>query len=260
MLRRILKNIIAPSERADRSAGGPGRGLLVIETPSREVPVFVVRGRGRRLRITVLSDGRVRASVPRGVTLDEAAAFIRGKAGWIEKAVRNRDGCVHLHSPAEAADTGKITFLGRTYPVVVERGRGRRAVFREGRLVVPAVDPDDHQTVERRTAAWLRAQAETVFAEAIRRGLEDPVFKGLQEPPFSMRWMKRRWGSCSLGGHIILNIRLVQVQPRLVEYVVLHELCHLKEHNHGRPFYALLARCLPDWKERRREINLIAVE
>lgn len=63
------------------------------------------------------------------------------------------------------------------------------------------------------------------------------------------------WGSASPGGRITLNIKLVQVPPHLIDYAVLHELCHLVEPHHGRSFYALLGRVLPDWQERREALN-----
>ena len=75
--------------------------------------------------------------------------------------------------------------------------------------------------------------------------------------PAAVRWMKRRWGSCGRDGRVVFNIRLVQTPLPLVEYVVVHELCHLKHHHHGKTFYALLAKCLPDWKERRKALNAI---
>lgn len=63
--------------------------------------------------------------------------------------------------------------------------------------------------------------------------------------------MRRRWGSCSAAGHITLNTRLVQTSPRCVDYVLLHELAHLRELNHGPRFYAVLTALLPDWKDAR---------
>jgi predicted metal-dependent hydrolase len=76
-------------------------------------------------------------------------------------------------------------------------------------------------------------------------------------PPLSIRQMKSRWGSCTASGPIILNLTLIQVPKDLIDYVVIHELCHLKEHNHSAAFYALLERVLPDWEDRRTRLNQI---
>jgi predicted metal-dependent hydrolase len=234
--------------------------LLILETASGKIPLLVERGKGRRVRISVLSDGRVRMFVPRRVDLDQVLAFAHEKAGWIERTVRKVETYTRLFSPAKSVETGMISILGQTYPVKIEPGRGRRAAFADGVLVVPVADPDDGAAVQRRIEAWLKRRAEQIFGMVLRRGLAVAAVHGIAAPPWSVRWMKRRWGSCSRDGRVVFNIRLVQTPPALIEYVVLHELCHLKHHHHGKSFYALLAKCLPDWKERREALNGIVVD
>ena len=67
--------------------------------------------------------------------------------------------------------------------------------------------------------------------------------------------MAKRWGSCTLKGKILLHLKLIQVPKWLIDYVVMHELCHLKEHHHGAAFYTLLGRAMPDRQERRQRLN-----
>ncbi len=67
--------------------------------------------------------------------------------------------------------------------------------------------------------------------------------------------MKTRWGSCSRHGRIFLNLRLVQAPVELIDYVIVHELCHIKEHNHSKRYYALLNAAMADLPERRRKLN-----
>lgn len=70
--------------------------------------------------------------------------------------------------------------------------------------------------------------------------------------------MKTQWGSCSPGGGLILNPALVKAPSARIDYVLSHELCHLREHNHSDRFYALLGRLVPDWRERKRELDGLA--
>ncbi len=235
-------------------------GTVVLETGSLKVPIVLERCKGRKLRILVLTDGRVRASVPRGVGPEQVLAFARKKALWIERAIRKSENSVRLFPPATAMETGRISFLGHPLPVKIELGRGRRASLKEGVLVVPVADLDDNETVRRRLEAWLKLQAGLAFEPVLRRGLGAAALQGVPDPTWSLRRMKRRWGSCRRDGRIVFNIGLVQTPPPLIEYVVLHELCHLKHHDHGAAFYSLLGKCLPDWKERRRELNRIALD
>jgi predicted metal-dependent hydrolase len=69
--------------------------------------------------------------------------------------------------------------------------------------------------------------------------------------------METRWGSCSYDGEITLNPRLMQAPYDCIDYVILHELCHLKEHNHSKRFYRLLDHVLPDWRERKQKLNAL---
>ena len=238
----------------------PAPEIPTLETASRKIPLHLERGKGRRLRITVLSDGRVRVFVPRKTGLEQVLAFARDKAAWIERTVRKVETYTRLTSPEKSLETGMISILGQSYPVKIERGRGRPAVFTDGVLHVPVADPDDADAVRRRIESWLKRRAEQVFAMVLRRALETASAHGIAAPSWSVRWMKRRWGSCGRDGRVVFNIRLVQTPLRLIEYVIMHELCHLKHHNHGKAFYALLSECQPDWKERRRALNAIVVD
>jgi predicted metal-dependent hydrolase len=79
---------------------------------------------------------------------------------------------------------------------------------------------------------------------------------GIVAPPsVRIRRMKTRWGSCTAKGVITLNLRLIQVQREMIEYVLVHELCHLREHNHSPAYFRLLDRALPEWREWKRRLN-----
>ncbi|MCC5088412.1 YgjP-like metallopeptidase domain-containing protein [Xanthomonas campestris] len=79
-----------------------------------------------------------------------------------------------------------------------------------------------------------------------------------QVPPLSLRMMQRQWGSCSPLGRISLNLSLIRVPGACIDYVILHELCHLKMHNHGKAFYRLLDAHLPGWREIKQRLESLA--
>lgn len=84
----------------------------------------------------------------------------------------------------------------------------------------------------------------------------EPEVRRLGQPgDLAVRRMRRRWGSCFRDGRITLNTELVGEADDLVDYVLIHELCHLREFNHGPRFYAAMDRALPDWRERRTRLH-----
>lgn len=102
-----------------------------------------------------------------------------------------------------------------------------------------------------------RTRALTLFVERHGTLKDIALHHAIPEARFRVRYMKTRWGSCSRAGKITLNAALLDVPVQCLDYVIMHELCHLVHHNHSRAFYALLTRCMPDWKERRALLNKI---
>jgi predicted metal-dependent hydrolase len=232
---------------------------LSLTLEGRDVRIFLYRGRGRRVRLTVLSNGQVRLHAPRGIRPEEALAFAREKGAWIGRTLRKIESYTRLPGPGRGGDQDSISYLGQSYPLKVEKGR-RAARLSHGLLVVRVPDPADRDQIRRRVDAWLKEWAREAFSRIMKRSLAAASEHGIAEPGWTVRLMKRRWGSCSRKGRIVLNVRLVQTPVELIEYVIMHELCHLRHHNHGRGFYALLTRLMPDWKERRKALGRIVLD
>ena len=144
--------------------------------------------------------------------------------------------------------------FGRRVPLLLEQaGRPRVGLTSSGLLVrSPSLAPDQ---VQSRLENWYRAQGQLIFNELIDKHY--PYFKarGHGRPKLTIRKMKTRWGSLSAKGGMSLNLELVKAPVHLVEYVVIHELCHLEHANHGKGFQNLMSQLLPGWRQYRRELN-----
>ena len=121
-------------------------------------------------------------------------------------------------------------------------------------MLLPA--PEDERRVALQLSRWYRAQAETVFNRFIDQHFPFFAERGHSRPALRIRTMKSRWGSLSSRGFINLNAELIKTGLACIEYVVVHELCHLEHMNHGPGFRRLLSQRLPDWERRKRELNL----
>jgi predicted metal-dependent hydrolase len=179
------------------------------------VLVFVRHPRARRYLIRVTADGAVRVTVPRGGSKREAAAFAEREHAWIERQLR-----------ARAARE--------------QRERDRRTSNGEF-----GVSNDERSALERR-ALIARAKRELP-----PRLLDLAAQHSLTVSRISIRNQRSRWGSCSRTGHICLNWRLVTMPEPVRDYVLIHELMHLKRMDHSPKFWKLVAEACPGYKKAR---------
>jgi predicted metal-dependent hydrolase len=149
-------------------------------------------------------------------------------------------------------------YLGKRYllKVIVDKSGAQRVKLLRGRLEVTARSRERDEICAL-LGNWYRQRAEQVFARRIAEcGSNLRWLRTL--PSFRLMTMRARWGSCSPAGELLLNPQLVKAPRHCIDYVIYHELCHLKEHNHGPGYYRLLAELLPDWAQRKAELDNMA--
>jgi predicted metal-dependent hydrolase len=120
-----------------------------------------------------------------------------------------------------------------------------------GMLAVETHNPKDSLRVQRLLQAWYRWKALIVFTERYTKCVQSVERLGIyHDKGFQLRFMAKRWGICTGNGTIILNPELIAAPKDHIDYVIIHEQCHLKEHNHGQAFCRLLTAALKDWELR----------
>ncbi len=208
----------------------------------------------RKARIHVHPDGVVEVETPADATLAEVKGALLKRARWITRHLREihaRQADLH-HRQYVSGES--VFYLGRRYVLKVVKDAGNRQVKMlrgQVRVVVPNTT---RESVRKALYQWYRARAHEVFRRRIEAvGNALPWIK--QVPSWSIREMQTQWGSCSPGGAILLNPHLVKTPTRCIDYVILHELCHLKEHNHSPRFYSLLDQAMPDWQKVKERLD-----
>ncbi len=251
---------------------------LVIET----IPVEVRRSARRRTRMGLAFDpaGYVIVEAPVDATSAEIRSVIREHRRWLRHRLDKVAGGIGLTSCVRYTSGELLHYLGHPYELVVGPGRRDEVRIKErarapaqlglfstcqvrGRICVTLGGIDVRaaatalSTLRVRLAVteWYRNRASECFAmELARWRRELPWLRGAI-PDWRHRFMRSQWGSCSRSGRVSLNTHLIKTPSRLMEYVVLHELCHLRHYDHGRRFYSLMSRHMPDWQERRSELD-----
>jgi len=138
-------------------------------------------------------------------------------------------------------------------PLTLALDPARPVTARDGNLLcIPANDATDSRVLAARVTAWLHSAAQEWFEQ---RAAHYAPKLGVPLPVIRLSNAKSRWGSCHPGGRVRLNWRLIQMPPDLIDYVVVHELAHLREPNHSPSFWRWVAGVLPDYEQRRRTLR-----
>lgn len=211
-----------------------------------------------RVAIHVMPDGAVMVDAPDDSALQDVKQAVRQRAPWVWRQLQSQRERQRHVLPREYVSGETHFYLGRRHPLKVlmaPRAASGARLWR-GRLEVTVPAPGT-QAVRALLEAWYRERAQAVFARvladvAARMRLSAPL------PAWRLLAMRTQWGSCSPKGDLLLNPGLIKAPKVCIEYVVAHELCHLKEHNHSERFYRLLGAALPDWERRKRELDGLA--
>jgi predicted metal-dependent hydrolase len=200
---------------------------------------FVRERRARKYIIRIRPDGSLRVTIPRGGSRREAEAFVTRHRDWAEK---ERVRVAAQHAPVEWHAGDSILFHGEPVPLVVERDAGESFLVIGGQRV---------RLPEGITG--LRPVAELALRQIAARDLVPRLHElaaqhGLEVRRATVRGQRSRWGSCSRNGAVALNFRLVQMPPTVCEYVLLHELMHLRQQNHSAKYWRLVEEVCPDYR------------
>jgi predicted metal-dependent hydrolase len=226
--------------RPTPAGGAPTPDLLTVNRQAWTV-TYVRHRRARHYVLRLQDDGSLRVTIPRGGSRKDAERFAKHKAGWIERERYRR---VIARGGGGWRDGSRILLRGEDTELKVDQQAGLVRLGDE-QIRLPADAPFD---VRRLVSDRLRRLAER---ELPARVTELAAAAGHGVTGVTVRDQKSRWGSCSAGGRISLNWRLIQVPASVRDYVILHELTHLKEANHSARFWAALERVCPWHREAR---------
>jgi predicted metal-dependent hydrolase len=245
-------------EQAVRQTGRPPQqaetGLVTGE--GIVVPYRVVRSARRRrtLELRLERDG-VRVAAPVRTSSAEIAAFVRSRIPWIR---RHREASTDRRPAPLRCETGEaLPYLGRMLPLEILPGDGRQVRVRLDllglRVHTPHLPDGNHaDRVQAALRTWYRERAVEEITARVQAWSDRA---GYAPRAVLVRDQKRRWGSCSRNGTLRFNWRLGMLDPSILDYVVVHEIAHLRHPHHQPEFWAEVARLIPDHRERRRALR-----
>jgi predicted metal-dependent hydrolase len=226
---------------------------------------YAVERSARRQTLTIAVDVQrgVVVQAPRETTAEKIAEVVRRKAAWVLRRLADLSDLPAPPPPREFVNGESFLYLGRNYRLkAVQQPGGSAAVvkLRGGRLNVALPDGG---TQDR--PGWIRGALIAWYKERARQRLTERVALfaerlGDMPPPVFIRDQEKRWGSCSHKGELRFNWRVIMAPLSLVDYVVAHEVCHLKLKNHSSAFWRVLRRLMPDYEQRRERLRAMGVQ
>jgi hypothetical protein len=225
-----------------------------------EIRVRVERKDIKNIHLSVHPpDGKVKLSVPKTTKEDTIRLFLISKITWIKKQQKKFDNQAR-QSPREYISGESHYFFGKRYRLnVYETNKKQRVEIKNNSYIDLYVRPNS--TVEKREDVmkeWYREELKKVTPDYISKWEK---IMDIQLNFWGVKQMKTKWGSCNADRkRIWVNLELAKKNPRCLEYVIVHEMVHLKERTHGEAFKKLMDKYLPNWRAIKRELNEIVYE
>lgn len=223
-----------------------------IETASG--PALLQRTGRRTLAIHVLPDGCLELTAPEDATLDAILAKVEKRSRWIATQRRIFREMNVKPAPRRYVSGATHCYLGRQYRLKIIVGAVESVRLKGAYFEVITAD-ENPEAVKELLARWFRNRAKDQFTRRMEEWKPWCKKHHLSEPRLQIRRMPKRWGSAGADGRISLNPELVHASSRCIDYVIAHEICHLKYPGHDRSFYRLLGALLPDWRSLKHKLE-----
>lgn len=207
----------------------------------------------KTLGIAVYPDLNVVVTAPESASREKIFKKIHSKSRWILKQLRNFEKYQPLTKPKDFVSGETHLYLGRQYLLKVKKSNNYSVKLKGKYLHVNTKEP--HKTKDL-LDDWYRLKAQIHFSSIIEDLLPEFERYELKVKELAIRKMKTRWGSCTPEGVITLNLHLIKAPKRCIEYVIIHELCHLIHHKHDAKFYHLLNSMMPNWKQWKEKLEI----
>jgi len=220
-----------------------------------DVEFKVIYSRRRTIGISILPDSSVIVRVPYHTSFKTISRIVNDKYGWV---VKHRDNYRKLdnNSLKRSYISGeKHLFRGAESELKIEKSLKSFVRFQDHTIELGTDKPEDQAAIKKLLYKGYKNEAHELFPVLLNKVLLRHESQNFRPAGLVVRTMKRRWGSCSNKGIITLSTELVKLDDQYIEYVITHELCHLKHHNHGPRFYELLSELFPDYKSARKELR-----
>ncbi|MCW8871653.1 MAG: M48 family metallopeptidase [Xanthomonadales bacterium] len=211
----------------------------------------------RRIHLELSERGGLRVVAPRRMSQRDIHHTLLSNPTYVARFLDRAREQQATQAPLRYVDGEKHLLLGKRYPLDIWRAKDvrPRLEWMHDRIRLTFPEAPEVEAVRDLLLKGYRQRALDDFAERLETICADAPWTRRRPPPMRLRRMKASWGTCSAEGVITLNPLLLRAPPECIDYVIAHEVCHLRQLNHGPRFYALQDQLYPDWRETRRQLH-----
>ncbi len=212
----------------------------------------------KKIRIHVHPNSRIEVEVPNNHSLREIEDAVRKRSRWIVKQLESTRQ-IREHTLQREYISGETHFyIGKRYQLRIIKSKELLPNIKlKAGLIEITTRSSDIISVRRRLNNWYKSKSKNYFKKRLQL-LADKISWIEETPSFKLISMKKQWGSCSPNGKIHLNPWLIRAPVDCIDYVIIHELCHLRERNHSKKYYELLCHHHPNWKHVKVKLDGMA--
>lgn len=222
---------------------------------SRDIQFKLQYSSRKTLGINVLPDLSVIVTAPNESDFEKIKDLVKKRAAWILKQQAKFSEYLPQQPERKYVSGETHLYLGRQYRLKVNEGESEEVSLKGRYIYITAKNKHDSEQVRLLLNSWYWERAGKYFRQKLVKCFEKFRRFDIEPPTIRLRRMSKRWGTCSTKGVINLNPDLIKFPSSCIEYVIVHELCHLIEPNHNREFYRLLQRIMPDWERRKSRLE-----
>jgi len=234
-------------------------GRHAIQYGLRRIEYDLTYGDRQDLAISVHPNLRVSVKAPIGKAPAEVKKRVLRRARWIVQQLVDFERFQPLPTERQYVSGETHLYLGRQYRLRVIEGHEDEVKLVGGYIEVRTGQKASRERVRRMVIGWFTQHAKVALERRLDQCVLTANRANLPRPPIRYRPMKRRWGSCTKNNRITLNLELAKAPVHCIDYVIMHELCHLRYKNHSRGFWRLLSRLMPDWEKRKMRLEHVVV-
>jgi predicted metal-dependent hydrolase len=208
------------------------------------------------MSIIVSPDKGVVVKVPLRTPVRIVEKFVAEKSEWINRSIQGFKSLKRIDDKHGYSDGDSVLLFGKEHRLRLIPSTGYFVRFGDNGIIEAGYNGDRNPVIiKAMLETWFKFIAKNKLTSQFRDVLEKYRDFDFKPSGFGVRTMKKRWGSCTNSGRIGISSDLIRLDEVFAEYVMVHELCHLKHHNHGEGFYRLLSEVYPEWKKQREELK-----